>query len=57
MYEKRIMELVIQVEDEHERYVGLEDDMISLKKASSDHHSSLQVSFHFLDTINISNFN
>ncbi|XP_023764695.1 kinesin-like protein KIN-UC isoform X1 [Lactuca sativa] len=42
MYEKRIMELVIQVEDEHERYVGLEDDMISLKKASSDHHSSLQ---------------
>ncbi|CAI9296151.1 unnamed protein product [Lactuca saligna] len=42
MYEKRIMELVTQVEDEHERYVGLEDDMISLKKASSDHHSSLQ---------------
>lgn len=43
MYEKKITELVIQVEDEHARCVGLEEQVISLKKASSNHQNSLQI--------------
>lgn len=43
MYEKRIMELVEQVDDENARCIGLKEQVISLKKASNDHHSSLEI--------------
>ncbi|GJR97640.1 putative ribonuclease H-like domain-containing protein [Tanacetum coccineum] len=44
MYEQKINDLVIQVEDEHARSVGLEELVISLQKASTDNQSSLQLS-------------
>ncbi|GJV64632.1 kinesin-like protein KIN-UC isoform X1 [Tanacetum coccineum] len=43
MYEQKINDLVIQVEDEHARSVGLEELVISLQKASTDNQSSLQI--------------
>lgn len=43
MYEQKISELVIQVEDEHARCVGLEEQVILLKKASTDCQNSLQI--------------
>lgn len=44
MYEQKLTEMVIQVEDEHSRCVGLEKQVNLLKKASIDRQSSLQVS-------------
>ncbi|GKD75782.1 kinesin-like protein KIN-UC [Tanacetum coccineum] len=44
MYEQKINDLVIQVDDEHARSVGLEELVISLQKALTDNQSSLQVS-------------
>ncbi|XP_024991553.1 kinesin-like protein KIN-UC [Cynara cardunculus var. scolymus] len=43
MYEQKITELVMQLEDEHARCIGLEEQVISLKKASSNRQISLQI--------------
>ncbi|KAI7753065.1 hypothetical protein M8C21_016820 [Ambrosia artemisiifolia] len=43
MYEQKNNELVVQLEDEHARCVGLEELVILLKRASANHQSSLQI--------------
>ncbi|KAD2804795.1 hypothetical protein E3N88_38172 [Mikania micrantha] len=43
MCEQKNNELVIQLEEEHARCVGLEEQVILLKRASMDHQISLQV--------------
>ncbi|KAI3730987.1 hypothetical protein L1987_62169 [Smallanthus sonchifolius] len=43
MYEQKNNELVIQLEDEHARCVDLEEQVILLKRASTDHQISLQI--------------
>ncbi|KAM0005924.1 putative plus-end-directed kinesin ATPase [Helianthus debilis subsp. tardiflorus] len=43
MYEQKNNELVVQLEDEHTRCVGLEEHVKLLKRASSDHLSSIQI--------------
>nr|GEY48398.1 cyclase-associated protein 1-like [Tanacetum cinerariifolium] len=44
MYEQKINDLVLQMEDEHARSVRLEELVILLQKASTNNQSSLQVS-------------
>ncbi|KAK1416612.1 hypothetical protein QVD17_32403 [Tagetes erecta] len=43
MYEQKNKELVIQLEDEHARCVGLEEQVMLLKRASTDHQISPQI--------------
>ncbi|KAL8218270.1 hypothetical protein R6Q57_021643 [Mikania cordata] len=43
MCEQKNNELVIQLEEEHARCVGLEEQVILLKRASTDHQISLQI--------------
>lgn len=44
MYEKKIAELVKQVEDEHARFEGAEVQLDLAKKLLSDQQGSMQVS-------------
>ena len=43
MYEKKIAELVKQLQDEHTRFEGAEEQLDLAKRVLSDHQNSIQV--------------